>query len=94
MPTPPLLSSARPISCGSKTGSALRLGSFSSIARHWIPDILSAFRLLCPDTQVSLTVNDMNEMATAVRNEELDCAMVELSAGAVPRTYVDTADGG
>ena len=59
-----------------KTGSALRLGSFSSIARNWIPDILSAFRLLCPDTQVSLTVNDMNEMATAVRNEELDCAMV------------------
>ena len=59
-----------------KTGSTLRLGSFSSIARHWIPDILSAFRLLCPDTQVSLTVNDMNEMATAVRNEELDCAMV------------------
>ncbi|MDY3859130.1 MAG: LysR family transcriptional regulator [Candidatus Limivicinus sp.] len=56
--------------------STLHLGSFSSIARHWIPEILSRFKLLCPDTQISLTVNDMDEMCTAVKNEELDCAMV------------------
>ena len=55
---------------------SLRLGAYSSIARHWMPDILSEFKRDCPDTQVLLTMNSVGALYTSVRNDELDCAMV------------------
>lgn len=56
--------------------STLRLGAYSSIARHWVPDVLSTFRRDCPDTQVSLTMNSIVALYSAVKNDELDCAIV------------------
>ena len=56
--------------------STLRLGAYSSIARHWVPDVLSAFRRDCPDTRVALTMNSIEALYSAVKSDELDCAIV------------------
>lgn len=55
--------------------STLRLGAYSSIARHWVPQILADYRKVCPDIKVSLTMDGLLELYTAVRNDELDCIM-------------------
>lgn len=55
--------------------STLRLGAYSSIARHWVPQIMADYRKVCPDTQVSLTMDGLLELYTAVRDDELDCIM-------------------
>lgn len=55
--------------------STLRLGAYSSIARHWVPQILAEYRKVCPDTQVSLIMDGLLELYNAVRNDELDCIM-------------------
>ena len=55
--------------------STLRLGAYSSIARHWVPQILAEYRKVCPDTQVSLIMDGLQELYSAVREDELDCIM-------------------
>ena len=55
--------------------STLRLGAYSSIARHWVPQIMADYRKVCPDTKVSLTMDGLLELYTAVRDDELDCIM-------------------
>ena len=55
--------------------STLRLGAYSSIARHWVPQIMAEYRKVCPYTQVSLTMDGLLELYTAVRDDELDCIM-------------------
>lgn len=59
-----------------RCGTTLRLGAYSSIAHHWVPEILADFRQRCPDSQVSLTMSGMEPLYSAVRAGELDCAMV------------------
>lgn len=56
--------------------SALRIGAFVSIGRHWVPEILSQFKSLSPDVQVSITMDGIDPLYSAVKNNELDCAMV------------------
>ena len=56
--------------------STVRLGAYSSIARHWVPDILSMFWQTSPGTQVSITANSIEELYDAVHRGELDCAIV------------------
>lgn len=55
--------------------STLRLGAYSSIARHWVPQIMAEYRKVCPDTQVSLTMDGLVELYSAVRDDQLDCIM-------------------
>ena len=55
--------------------STLRLGAYSSIARHWVPQILAEYRKVCPDIKVSLIMDGLSELYTAVRDDELDCIM-------------------
>lgn len=56
--------------------STLRLGAYSSIARHWTPSILSAFKQICPGIDVSVTMNSIRGIYDSVKNDELDCAIV------------------
>lgn len=56
--------------------STLRLGAYSSIARHWVPEILADLRIVSPDTQVSLSMNDIESLYSGVRSDALDCALV------------------
>ncbi len=55
--------------------STLRLGAYSSIARHWVPQIMAEYRKVCPDTQVSLIMAGLVELYSAVRDDQLDCIM-------------------
>lgn len=55
--------------------STLRLGAYSSIARHWVPQILAEYRKVCPDIKVSLIMDGLSELYTAVRDDEMDCIM-------------------
>ena len=60
--------------------SALRIGAFVSIGRHWVPEILSQFKSLSPDVQTSITMDGIDPLYSAVKNDELDCAMVSRQA--------------
>ena len=55
--------------------STLRLGAYSSIARHWVPQIMSDYRRVCPDIKVSLIMDGLLELYAAVRSDKLDCIM-------------------
>ena len=55
--------------------STLRLGAYSSIARHWVPQIMAEYRKVCPDTQVSLIMDGLVELYSAVRDDRLDCIL-------------------
>lgn len=55
--------------------STLRLGAYSSIARHWVPQIMAEYRKVCPDIQVSLIMDGLVELYSAVRDDQLDCIM-------------------
>lgn len=55
--------------------STLRLGAYSSIARHWVPQILAEYRKVCPDIKVSLIMDGLLELYSAVRGDQLDCIM-------------------
>ena len=54
----------------------LRLGAYTSVTRQWLPAILAAYRDICPDTDVAITMGDSVGTYEAVRNDELDCAVV------------------
>ena len=54
----------------------LRLGAYSSISRHWLPSILTAFRFKSPDTEVAITMSTISDTYESVRSGALDCAIV------------------
>ena len=56
--------------------STLRVGAYSSIARHWLPSILANYREECPETEVSITMSTIQGTYELVKNDLLDCAMV------------------
>lgn len=58
----------------------LRLGTYSSIARRWMPSILAQLRRTIPELDVSITVQSIQDTYSAVKNELLDCAIVSYQA--------------
>ena len=60
--------------------STLRLGAYSSISRHWLPSILSAFQRMSPDMEVSVTMSSIKDIYDAVKGGSLDCAIVSRQA--------------
>ena len=56
--------------------SSIRVGAYSSVARHWLPSILAEFRRICPDADVSVTMGGNKGIHDFVRNGDLDCAFV------------------
>lgn len=61
----------------------LRLGTYSSIARRWMPSILSELRRTIPELDVSITVQSIQDTYSAVKSELLDCAIVSYQAALV-----------
>ena len=55
---------------------SLRLGTYSSIARRWMPAILTQLRSTIPELDVSITVQSIQDTYSAVKQELLDCAIV------------------
>ena len=58
----------------------LKLGTYSSIARRWMPSILAQLRRTIPELDVSITVQSIQDTYSAVKNELLDCAIVSYQA--------------
>lgn len=65
----------------------IRIGSYSSVARNWLPSILADYKFSSPETSLSLSMQNITEQYAGVKNEELDCAIVsyqkDLMAGLV-----------
>ena len=56
--------------------SLLRIGSYTSIARSWLPAVLAEFRHASPGTDTLIGVGGIEQMYAQVRGGELDCAFV------------------
>lgn len=56
--------------------STLKIGAYSSVARTWLPSILESYKLISPETEFLLSMQDVRTLYEAVKNEELDCAVV------------------
>ena len=54
----------------------LKVGAYSSIARQWLPEIMQNFVFMVPEIDLSASIQDIKAMYDAVRNENLDCAIV------------------
>ena len=54
----------------------LRVGAYSSVARHWLPPILEAFRRAAPEVELSVAMGGNEDLHHFVRKGELDCAFV------------------
>lgn len=65
----------------------IRIGSYSSVARNWLPAILADYKFSSPETGLSLSMQNITQQYAGVKNEELDCAIVsyqkDLMAGLV-----------
>jgi len=59
-----------------RTISSIRVGAYSSIARTWLPVILAHYKDTSPETAMTLSMQDIRELYNAVKNEDLDCAIV------------------
>ncbi|MBO5555915.1 MAG: LysR family transcriptional regulator [Oscillospiraceae bacterium] len=56
--------------------STLRLGAYASVARQWLPTVLSEFRRVSPDTEVNIDVGGLLDLYEKLKNDQLDCAIV------------------
>lgn len=56
--------------------STLRLGAYSSVARQWLPGVLSEFRRTNPDTEVVMDVGGIMDIFEGIKNDKLDCGIV------------------
>lgn len=59
-----------------RSAASLRIGSYSSIAREWLPTILKEYKDKNPEAEVSATVYSIRDAYEAVRAGALDCAVV------------------
>ena len=70
-----------------RTFKNIRIGSYSSVARNWLPAILSEYKYSSPETGTFLSMQSISEAYSAVKNGTLDCAIVsyqpDLMAGLV-----------
>ena len=57
---------------------SLRLGAYSSVARCWLPSILSNYRGTNVKTETELNVSGIRSLYGSVKDGQLDCAIVSL----------------
>ena len=55
---------------------AIRIGSYSSISRQWLPAILSDFLREFPDADTEVSAGSIEQMYDGVKDETLGCAFV------------------
>ena len=59
-----------------RTSKTIRIGCYSSVARNWLPAILSEYKFSSPETGTSVSMQSISEAYSAVKNGQLDCAIV------------------
>ncbi len=60
----------------------IRIATFSSVATHWLPPMIRAFRQDYPHIDYELLLGDYREIESWVREGRADCGFVRLPAGA------------
>lgn len=65
---------------GLKSG-IIRIGTFSSVATHWLPHIISRFQQDYPSIDYELRFGDYAEIEEWVREGRVDCGFTKLPAG-------------
>lgn len=58
----------------------IRIGTFSSIATHWLPKIIRAFQKSYPNIEYELLLGDYTEIEAWIRNGRVDCGFLRLPA--------------
>ncbi len=58
----------------------IRLGAFTSVAVHWLPGILKAFELTCPQVDFQLYNGDYHDMEQWIAAGQIDLGFVTLPA--------------
>ncbi|SBW10162.1 Transcriptional regulator [uncultured Eubacteriales bacterium] len=64
---------------GLQTG-LLRIGTFSSVAAHWLPGVIKAFQRDYPNIEYELLLGDYTEIETWVIEGRVDCGFLRLPA--------------
>lgn len=54
----------------------IRVGAYSSMAQHWLPEIIRRFRLQYPDADVSVQMGAIRDIYDQLKDGALDCAFV------------------
>jgi DNA-binding transcriptional LysR family regulator len=62
---------------GLNTG-LIRIGTFSSVATHWLPNIISAFRKDYPNINYELLLGDYTEIEEWILSGRVDCGFLRL----------------
>lgn len=58
----------------------IRIGTFSSVATHWLPKIISSFQKNCPNIDYELLLGDYTEIETWIEEGRVDCGFLRLPA--------------
>lgn len=64
---------------GLKTG-LIRIGTFSSVATHWLPNIIKEFRKKYPGIEYELLLGDYREIEKWIEEGRVDCGFLRLPA--------------
>ncbi len=60
----------------------IRIGTFSSVATHWLPNIIKAFQKDYPNIDYELLLGDYTEIEAWIREGRVDCGFLRLPAPA------------
>lgn len=58
----------------------IRIGTFSSVATHWLPNIIKEFQKDYPNIDYELLLGDYTEIETWIREGRVDCGFLRLPA--------------
>jgi len=58
----------------------IRIGTFSSVATHWLPNIIKAFQKTYPNIEYELLLGDYGEIETWLLEGRIDCGFLRLPA--------------
>ena len=56
----------------------IRIGVFSSVATHWVPNIINEFKNDFPGIEYELVIGDYREIEEMIINGRVDCGFLEL----------------
>ena len=62
---------------GLKSG-FIRIGTFSSVATHWLPNIIKAFQKAYPNIEYELRLGNYSEIEEWILEGEVDCGFIRL----------------
>lgn len=56
----------------------IRIGTFSSVATHWMPNIISAFKKDYPDVDYEMLLGDYSEIEQWIQEGRVECGFLRL----------------